>query len=114
MTKQQKSQHHADEQKQDALAGTNTRQDIIAKQQTDTTDERTMPRTNDAGGGISEGSLYDASGAATGGGVDTPTDVEQRTEDEVRDQKPIGQGNSAYTGEVPITAQICSTPNSTW
>jgi hypothetical protein len=98
MTKQQKNQPDAGQQKQDALAGMNTRQDIIAKQQTDTTDERAMPRTSDAGGGISEGSLYDASGAATGGGVDTPTDVEQRTEDEVRKQKPIDQGNSAYTG----------------
>jgi hypothetical protein len=91
-------QHYDNEQRRHAQAGTNTRQDATAMQHPDATNERTMPRTNDAGDGISEGSLYDASGAATGGGVDTPTDVEQSTEDEIRKQKPIDQGNSAYAG----------------
>jgi hypothetical protein len=48
--------------------------------------------------GVGEDSAYEASGAATGGGVDTPTAVEKSTEAAVRRHRPINQGSSAYTG----------------
>ena len=56
------------------------------------------PPANDAGGGISAGTLKDASGTETGGGVDTPTRVEEKAEDTIEQQKPLNQGTSAYTG----------------
>ena len=98
MTEGQRHQKHDNEQYRNTTAGTNADQDTPARQQTDGIEDTTMPRTNDASDGISEASLYDASGAATGGGVDTPTAVEHSTEDEVRQQTPINQGSSAYTG----------------
>ncbi|GHO59585.1 hypothetical protein [Ktedonobacter robiniae] len=70
----------------------------IDSQRQQTPDDSTMPETNDAGDAISEDSLYDASGAATGGGVDTPTAVEESTEKAVRKHHPINQGSSSYTG----------------
>lgn len=59
--------------------------------------ERMTP-TGDAGGGISEGSLRDASGVETGGGTDTPQHVEESTEAAENVQQPLHQGTSAYTG----------------
>ncbi len=61
-------------------------------------DDQTPPEVQDTGGGIGEDSVYDASGAATGGGVDTPTAVDKNTESVIRRKKPINQGDSAYTG----------------
>ncbi len=100
MTQQQRNQSQNDEQQSQEMVVGNARQYVPIKQPDATSDETTMPPTNDAGDAISEGSLYDASGAATGGGVDTPDAVEESTEDEVRKQKRshIHQGTSAYTG----------------
>ncbi len=60
--------------------------------------DTTMPETNDAGDAISEDTLYDASGAATGGGVDTPEAVVRSTEDEIMKRSHINQSSSAYMG----------------
>lgn len=57
-----------------------------------------MTPTSDAGGGISEGSLKDASGTETGGGTNTPQRVEKSTEVAENEQQPLHQGTSAYTG----------------
>lgn len=57
-----------------------------------------MPETSDTGDGIGQDSVYDASGAATGGGVDLPIRVERSTEAEVQKSKPLHQGDSAYMG----------------
>ncbi|MDQ6659877.1 MAG: hypothetical protein M3Z24_02800 [Chloroflexota bacterium] len=97
MTEQQRKRNSDDKQSRNVKSGTNANQNTPARQ-TDATDDYTMPETNDAGDAISEDSLYDASGAATGGGVDTPTAVEESTEAAVRKHKPINQGSSAYSG----------------
>ena len=100
MTEQQSNQN-VDNSQKSTIARMNADQDATAKRQMDTmndTDEVTLPPTSDTGEGIGEDSTYDASGTATGGGVDTPTAVEKSTESAVRKQKPINQGSSAYTG----------------
>jgi hypothetical protein len=97
---QSQNENRNDEQQSQSMALGNALQHIPVKEQPETSDDPSMPPTNDAGDAISEGSLYDASGAATGGGVDTPDAVEESTEDEVRKQKRshIHQGTSAYMG----------------
>jgi hypothetical protein len=61
-------------------------------------DMTNISETNDAGDAVSEETLRDASGKLTGGGVDTPTRVEEATEEEIRRRKPINQGTNAYSG----------------
>ena len=98
MTEQQRN---LDNGQKSTTTGLNADQDATVKRQTDAmndTDEVTLPPTSDTGEGVGEDATYDASGAATGGGVDTPTAVEKSTESAVRKQKPIDQGSSAYTG----------------
>ncbi len=94
MAEQQEPLSHPDREQRDALQVDRN----ASRRQQDTTPEGVMPPTNDAGDAVSEGSLYDASGAATGGGVDLPTHVEKSTEDEVKKRQPLNQGSSAYTG----------------
>jgi hypothetical protein len=77
---------------------THTGQDTTAKRQTETPDESTRLWLNEMDSGVDEDSARDSSGAATGGGVDTPTAVEKSTEAAVRRYKPINQGGSAYSG----------------
>ncbi|QBD74609.1 hypothetical protein EPA93_00815 [Ktedonosporobacter rubrisoli] len=60
--------------------------------------QQPLPSTSDTGGGISDGSVYDASSEATGGGVDTPLAVERSTENTIGKQKPLNQGSSATSG----------------
>ena len=98
MTEQQRN---LDNGQKDTTTGLNADQDATVKRQADSmndTDEVTLPPTSDTGEGVGEDSTYDASGAATGGGVDTPTAVDKSTEAAVEKQKPINQGSSAYTG----------------
>nr|BBH86921.1 hypothetical protein KTC_16720 [Thermosporothrix sp. COM3] len=52
-------------------------------------DMTNISETNDAGDAVSEETLRDASGKLTGGGVDTPTRVEEATEEEIREPMPI-------------------------
>jgi hypothetical protein len=98
MTEQQRNQNSDEKQKRNSKAGTNAALDARAKRQTDTPDESTRLWLYYMNSGVSEDSAYDASGAATGGGVDTPTAVEESTEAAVRKRKPINQGTSAYSG----------------
>ena len=101
MTQQQGNQSQRDEQQNTAIAPTNSDQDLSVRQQTGTHDDTSDPdmsTTNDAGDAISEGELYDASGAATGGGVDTPDAVQRSSEAATEQQKHIHQGSSAYMG----------------
>ena len=98
---EQQSNQNLDNDQKPTTTGLNADQDATVKRQMDTmndTDEVTLPPTSDTGEGVGEDSTYDASGAATGGGVDTPTAVEKSTESAVSKQKPINQGSSAYTG----------------
>lgn len=85
-------------QKSHVRAGKQSSQKKQLKPVNDLPDDQTQPETQDSGGGVGQDSVYDASGAATGGGVDTPTAVEKSTEAAVRRRKPINQGSSAYTG----------------
>jgi hypothetical protein len=98
MTEQQKNQNQDEKQNRNATTGTNANHNAAAKQQPGNLDESTRLWKDDVSSGVSEDSAYDASGAATGGGVDTPTAVEESTEDAVRKNKPIDQGSSAYAG----------------
>jgi hypothetical protein len=98
MTEQQKNQNQDEKQNRNATTGTSADQDATTKRQPSSLDESTRLWLDDMSSGVSEDSAYDASGAATGGGVDTPTAVEVSTEDAVRKNKPIDQGASAYTG----------------
>lgn len=61
-------------------------------------EQRGLPPTSDAGGGVSEGTLRDASGVETGGGSDTPMHAEENTEATINRRKPLNQGTSAYPG----------------
>ena len=98
MTEQQRNQNSDEKQKRNWKAGTNADQDTTAKGQNVTPDESTRIWLDEKISGVSEDSAYDASGAATGGGVDTPTAVEESTEAAVKKHKPINQGASAYSG----------------
>ena len=98
MAVRHRNQKHSNGQKNSARIGKNRNQNKHLTLMRNTAYDQTQPETQDTGDGISEGSVYDASGAATGGGVDTPTVVDKSTESVVRRKKPINQGDSAYTG----------------
>lgn len=94
MTQQQESQSPRDEGQSSSIEhrGANREVDVQQDQTSDDTTNPDMPPTNDAGDGISEGELYDASGAATGGGVDTPTAVDKSSVPASEQKKHIHQG----------------------
>jgi hypothetical protein len=96
VTQQQGNSAHREEWKQQTAEARRARQDIEAQREARI--DPNMPETNDAGDAISEASLYDASGKATGGGVDTPQHVEEYTEKAAQKHKHIHQGTNAYEG----------------
>ncbi|GLV53370.1 hypothetical protein KDH_02250 [Dictyobacter sp. S3.2.2.5] len=98
MGQQQRKQSQADPQKERLTAKADTGRESTRVQRNGPDNDAEMPETNDAGDAISEDTLYDASGAATGGGVDTPDAVEQSTEEANRKKSHIHQGGSAYMG----------------
>jgi hypothetical protein len=97
MAKQQRN-HHSDEKKSSSQRRTNVGQDTAARRRGKTSDESNRLWLDDMDSGVSEDTAGEASGAAMGGGVDTPTAVEKSTEAAVRRHKPINQGSSAYMG----------------
>ena len=98
MTKQRRNQRAAEQQKRGTRAGVRPARRVTARRPKASIDESTRVWLGDVDSGVAEDGAYDASGAATGGGVDTPTAVEKSTESAVRKRKPIDQGSSAYTG----------------
>ncbi|GCE30256.1 hypothetical protein KDA_57400 [Dictyobacter alpinus] len=68
-------------------------QDQRRQEMADTDDKVTMPDTGDEGDAVSQDSLYDASGAATGGGVDLSTHLDKKSQKEL--SKHIHQGTSS-------------------
>ena len=100
MTKQQRNRLSTEEkQGRGPRAGARAaRQGTTTRRQKNASDESTRLWLADMESGVAEDGAYDASGAATGGGVDTPTAVEKSTEAAVRKRRPINQGSSAYTG----------------
>ena len=94
MTHQHKDHPHKHKQHKQATDVENTVKDGSTKQQKSATDNKnapTMPPTNDAGDAVSEASLYDASGKATGGGVDISDAVVQSTNEAVKKHHHIHQ-----------------------
>ncbi len=98
MAVRHRNQKHNNGRKNSARGGTSRNPKKHLALVRNPANDQTQPETQDTGDGIGEDSVYDASGAATGGGVDTPSAVDKSTESAVRRKKPINQGDSAYTG----------------
>lgn len=81
-----------------ARSSSEQRKPQLVREQAAPEEPEQSPPTGDAGGGISEGSLRDASGKETGGGVDTPLHADDSTEATIQREQPLHQGTSAYAG----------------
>lgn len=98
--KNEKQQRHSviRTSSQRAKAGAGPRKAERLLEPTIPDEQEQLPPTSDAGGGISEGTLRDASGSETGGGSDTPLHAEQSTEAAIQQKQPLHQGTNAYPG----------------
>ncbi len=98
MSEQSKNQHHKQKDHSTSQSDSHSKREHRYRNMPQGDPDAPMPETNDAGDAISEASLYDASGAATGGGVDISDAVMRSTERDIRRRKTINQESSAYTG----------------
>ena len=99
MTKQHGNRRADKKLKRGSRTGANaTRRKTTKQRPMGTPDESTRLWLGERDNSVAEDSAYYASGAATGGGVDTPTAVEKSAEATIRKRKPIDQESSAYTG----------------
>lgn len=98
------AKHHPEQEaihkhsQQAAAAGAKKVPGMLYQQRAKPDDQASTPPTGDAGGGVSEATLKDASGTETGGGIDTDIHAEENTETTIEKRKPLHQGTSAYTG----------------